>query len=508
MGELALTITGLSANDPVPGTYLEVLFAQGEVAGGGGVPKVLFIGPKTSGGSATTNTMVYALTSVQDAVTYFGTGSPIHRMMKRFVEQCKTAVIYGIAPTESAGTQATGSITFATVATAAGKASVTLAGETIEIGITDNMTVTAAATALKNEINLQTHWPVTATSSAGVTKLLARLKGTNGNMIRYRAAISSSIAMTITAAAGAMTGGATDEAYTTALTTIEPSEYYYIVPGVNVSAATSARIGAVKTAVVAQALPTVGIRQQVVCAHGGTNATAISFAAATNGGANQPRVSCVWQENPEWEPMEVAAHVAGLRYAKEVSNPVYNYDSYGLGANDMLNVPKQYSSSDWPTRSEISAAISGGLTPVAVSNGVKTYIARMCTCSTDVRVRDSSKVTTADKFATDLTAKYASQWAGANVQDDPSNDNVQVAPTVCTPKRLKDLTIKPLYKLYAEEYGFLDSDKTMGSTTGDIVACTTGIDPVNTARINARIPLHVMPLLHQFAAVVSENSAG
>jgi phage tail sheath gpL-like len=508
MGDLALTITGLSANDPVPGTYLEVLFAQGEVAGGGGVPKVLFIGPKTSSGDATTNTQVYALTSVQDAVSRFGTGSPIHRSMRRFVEKCKTALCYGIAPAESAGTQATGHVTLANAATAAGTLKLTLCGETIEIGVTDGMTATAAATALKNEINLQTHWPVTAANTTAAVTMTARIKGNNGNMIRYRSAISGSIAMTASDGGAVMSGGATDESYTTVLSTIESAQYEYIVPCVNVSAATSARIGAVKTAVVAQALPTVGIRQQVICAHGGTNATAISFAAATNGGANQPRVSCAWQEKPEWEPMEVAAYVAGLRYSKEVSNPVYNYDSYGLGANDLFDVPKQYGSSDWPTRAEISAAISGGLSPVAVSNGVKAYVVRMCTCSTDVRVRDTSKVTTADKFATDLTARYTSQWAGANVQDDPSNDNVQVAHTVCTPNRLKGLTIQPLYKLYAEEYGFLDSDKTMDSSTGDIAACTTGIDPVNTNRINARIPLHVMPLLHQFAAIVSENSAG
>jgi len=82
-----------------------------------------------------------------------------------------------------------------------------------------------------------------------------------------------------------------------------------------------------------------------------------------------------------------------------------------------------------------------------------------------------------------------------------------VAANVCTPDRLKTLTIAPLYKQYAND-GWLDSAKTLDSTSGDMVACTTGIDPNNATRINARVPLHVTPLLHQFAALVSENSAG
>jgi hypothetical protein len=224
------------------------------------------------------------------------------------------------------------------------------------------------------------------------------------------------------------------------------------------------------------------------------------------GPANQPRFSVVWQESSEWEPCEIAAYVAGLRYSKEVANPVVNYDGYGKGVNDVFSVPPQYSSADWPTRAEISAAISGGLTPIAVMGGTRTYVVRMCTASTDVRVRDTAKVTCADRFAADLGARYQSQWTAANVQDDPSNDNVQVAPNVCTPKRLKDLTIKPLYVQYAKN-GWLDSAKTLDATTGDLVACTTGIDTNNATRINARVPIHVTPLLHQFAAIVSENSA-
>jgi hypothetical protein len=213
----------------------------------------------------------------------------------------------------------------------------------------------------------------------------------------------------------------------------------------------------------------------------------------------------MWQQDAEWEPSTIAAHFAGVRYNKEVDNPVYNYDFYGKRVNDIWNVPVPYTTGDYPTRSEISAAISAGLTPVAVS-GNRTYVVRSCTCSTDVRVRDTSKVTTADKFAADLGARYESQWASANLQDDPSDTNKQVAPTVLTPSKLKALTIVPLYIRYSKN-GWLDSAKTLDAG-GDVDACATGIDSVNVTRVNARVPLHVTPHCHQFAALISENSAG
>lgn len=506
MSTLTQPITGLSANDPVPGTYLEVAFAQGEIAGDPNTPKVLLIGPKLASGSATANTQVYLLTGVEDAKDKGGAGTPVHRMARRFAEVCKSAQLYAVFTADSTGgTTAGNTITLAGgTASATGVITYTLAGEKIQVGVPKGTTITAAATDLKEEINLQTHWPVTAVSTAGVVTVTSKCKGTDQNAIRQRAEISNGITMTATVGNATLTGGTSADSYTAALATIEPDKYDYIVPFVNPTSTSDTRVAALKTQIVAQALPTVGIRQQAIICHGGTQSVAGTFVA--NSPANHARMQCLWQEKPEWEPAEVAAHFAAVRYNKEVPNPVYNYDFYGKRVNDIWNVPKQYASSDWPTRTEISAAISAGLSPIAVNNGSRTYVVRSCTCSTDVRVRDTSKVTTADRFAADLGARYESQWASANLQDDPADSNVQVAANVLTPARLKALTIVPLYIRYAND-GWLDSDKTFDSTNGDIVACTTGIDGTNPTRVNARVPLHVTKHAHQFAALISENSA-
>ena len=49
----SIVLTGLSSSDPVPGTYIQIAFAQGQVAGFQGKRPILLVGNKTSAGSAT-----------------------------------------------------------------------------------------------------------------------------------------------------------------------------------------------------------------------------------------------------------------------------------------------------------------------------------------------------------------------------------------------------------------------------------------------------------------------
>ena len=97
----AISITGLSADDPVPGSYLQIDFAQGEAAGSGGPIEVLLMGNLLSTGSATVDTIVYGPDSIvqlvteQDAIDLFGTGSELHRMFRRFVRVNKTTICPG-----------------------------------------------------------------------------------------------------------------------------------------------------------------------------------------------------------------------------------------------------------------------------------------------------------------------------------------------------------------------------------------------------------------------------
>lgn len=509
MGTLSLALSGLSTI--LPGTFIEVKFAQGQSNGANSIKKVLFTGVKTASGSATTDTQVYPIGSEADAITYFGAGSKLHRMIRRFLQACPNAAIYGICAAESGGSVATDVITPTNAATSAGVISYTLCGETITIPVANGQSVATTVADFVAAVNLQTHWPVVAVDTGGTHTTItinAKLKGTDGNWIRHRVSTTAT-GQTCTAGAAALASGITDEVYTTVCSTLLADDYDLIVLGANPTAAANVRLGVLANQVITQALPASGIRQQVMFGSAVSIANAVSLSAGvltTAGPANNPRFVHVHQENSEWEPMELAAYVAGVRFNEEFgSNPWANYDSFGIKTGTALAIPKQYSSADYPTRLEQGTLLAGGVTPIAVDTLGRTYVTQMVTCSTDVRVRDVAKVSVCDSFADDLAVRYGTSGYTA-LQDDPA-DGVQLPPNVATPLRVKNQTIAPLYIRYAGD-GWLDSDKTLAATTGDIYACTTGIDPVVNTRINARIPLHVMALCHQFCALVTENSAG
>ena len=55
----SIVLTGLGSDYPIPGTYVEINFAQGPAAGSGGPYTALIIANKLSTGSATADTVVY-----------------------------------------------------------------------------------------------------------------------------------------------------------------------------------------------------------------------------------------------------------------------------------------------------------------------------------------------------------------------------------------------------------------------------------------------------------------
>lgn len=501
MGTLSLSLSGVATNFLVPMSLIETAFAQGSLLGNPGTPTVLLMGVKTSTGSATVDTTVYGpLGTEAEVVALFGAGSDHYVQWKAFTAVCKSAPMYGIAVTESVGTAATGTVTFVGVASGAGKVSYTIAGRLIEVAVTNGEAIADMAIALRDAINnYRPYLPVTATANLGVVTVLHRIKGTNGNHVRHRVTITSGITTTAAVNAAALATGATDEAYTTALASVLPTKYNYILPAINPTAGSDARFLALSSQIVTQALPTTGIRQQTILCTDATLADATTLVTAYNKARNQ----VMWQEAGEWLPMEVAAHFAGVRYNLETgADPGVSYDGYGRGVNDVWFVPAAYAQGDWPSLVEQNTALSVGLTPVASMTAGKSYVVMSCTAAgADPRIRDTCKVTVIDRFADDLGAVYDSQWARAKIADNQLDGERPYPANVATPDRVKYTTIHPLIVRYAD--ASLVSD-----LTNTLAAVATGIDPTVVTRMNARIPLKVTSLAHQLCALVSEVSSG
>lgn len=504
MATLPLSLTGVASNWVVPQTMIQVSFAQGALLANPGQTKVLLTGVKTTAGSATVGTQVYGpLSRESDVTEYFGAGSPIHRAWLRISQVCKTAAVYAICAAESAGTAASDTITFATAATGAGSVRYTCAGETVEVAFQSGDAYdTDIAADLVTAINAQTHWPIAATRSNGVVTVTAKIKGTSGNWIRHRASITSGVGTTVAVAHSTLTSGATDESYTTLLSTILSEKFDYIVPCINPTAGSNANIAALVTQMQTQALATSNIRQQAIVCSADTLSNATTFVTAYN----KPPVSVLHQKNSEWEPLEIAAHVAGIRYNEETgADPGVSYDGYGLGVNDIWAVPAQYSTSDRPSAIDINTALSVGLSPIAVNAAGKSYLVMSCTAAgADPRVRDTAKVTVAYRFASDLAARYASQWARSKLADNEPDGAKAYPSNVLTPERLATLTVYPMLRQYRDASLLVNVDGDAGS----IASASVGIDPSVSTRINCKIPLNVTPLNHQAQFLINEVSSG
>lgn len=503
MGTLALSLTGISTNWLPPGQLIQVQFAQGTLLGDPSQPKVLLMGVKNTAGSATAGTIVYPLGTEAEVIALFGTGSDVHVAWRSFTAVCKTANLYGIGIAESAGVNASATITFTTAATGSGSAEVTMFGETVSVSFQSGDAFdTVIAEAVKNAINAQTHWPVTAARVDGVVTITYRTKGTNGNWARLRVKITAGVGTTMVASGAVLASGATDEVYTTALGSILAARYNYIVPCVNPTGTSDARLAAVSAQVLSQALPGSGIRQQMVAATADSLSNATTLVTTYNKAGNQ----IWWHKNSEEMPFQVAAHNAAVRYNLETgADPGVNYDGYGPGVNDVFFLKPQYSDADFPTQANINTALSVGLSPIGVNAQKKAYMVMSCTAAgADPRIRDTSKVTVTYRFVDDVAALDASIWSRSKVADNEPEGARPYPANICTPNRLKDTVIVPVLRRYRDD-GLLTN---VDGLTGSIASCATGIDPTVTTRINARIQVNVTPLRHQVQFLVNEVSTG
>lgn len=504
----AITLTGLSANDPVPGSYLEINFAQGEAAGSGSPIEVLLMGNKLSSGSATADTTVYGpdtivqLQTEQDAINLFGAGSELHRMFRRFTAVNNDITLRAIAVTESGGAQATGTIRFVGTATSAGSAKIFVHDEFAEIAIDALETASAAASDMASQINQKTHWGVTATATAtgiwGFVTLIAKQRGTRGNDIRYMPQIAPNIGMTVpTAVDLAMAGGTTADDNTTALSTINAQRFYYIVPAAN----DATQLGALVTQIGTQAAPTTGIRQRAIA--GSIDTLANTNTLAT--GRNSARAEIVWSEKSPWTPAELAAnHAAIVTLFETKPNPKTNFAGFGNDAvtQPFWRVPRPRLDSAVPSRTSIKSALNNGVTPIAVNPNGSTYLVNRITTrslngsNNDYRIRDAHKVTICDFFGDDLLAKTVLNFSGKRIAADPPDGARAPGPLVVTPRIFKGAI-----------YGLLDvyDQNDLLQNVADIKAATVVQRETNpTTRMSARIPLQPIDNALQFAIAVDQ----
>ncbi len=503
----SIPLTGLAANDPVPGNYLEISFAQGAASLGTATYPILLLGNKSTAGDATVNSVVYGpgaasplpLSSMADAVARFGQGSELHRMWRRVTKINQVTPIYAVAITESIGSAATQALTFATTATANGTARYYVGDEFVDTPITSGDTAIVIATAVAVSINSKLDWPVTASAGGtAVCTLTAKNLGLRGNWLRGSCVISgASVGTTSSITAQAFfTGGTTADSSTTALATILPQRFYYIAS----AAEDSAQMLALITQVNLQAQPVTGIRQRVVAASIDTSGNVNALATTMN----SARMELVWMQNADWTPSELAANMAAV-YALEEAPLAFrcNFSGYGTDPKSQATwlVPPAKSGTT-PTRATIAAALNSGVTPIGTSSSGSTYLVKRITTrfksgsNLDYRIRDSHKVTVCDRFGDDWLAKCGLEFSGKKLANDPLKGQRTPSGDVITPR----VVLASLWQL-TEDY----SDLEMLQNVGQIKDGTLVIRETSpTSRISCKIPLQTIDICDQICTALDQ----
>jgi phage tail sheath gpL-like len=500
----SIPLTGLAANDPVPGVYTEVNFAQGTASSGQTEYSVLLMGNRLSTGSAADDGYVYGpdtatpFTSEADAIALFGQGSELHRMTKKFLKVNKSTSLYAICVKESVGAQATLAIAVGgSTATANSTLRVWVQDEYVDVSVVSGDTPTTVAAALEIAINSMGDWAVTGDSTTGTCTLTAKQKGLRGNFLRASAKFQSACGLTVTPAyQTAFSGGTTADSNTNALATIVGTRFYQIVS----AAEDASQFGALVTQIGTQAAPIVGIRQRAIAGSVDSEATAQAIAI----GINAARAEMIWQQNSDWTPAELATSAMACYSLFEApASPKLNFSGFG---NDAVTAPfwsvKAPLVGTVPTRVQIKAALNNGLSPIAPSKGGKTYLVKRITTRSlngsvpDYRIRDAHKVTVCDRYADDLSSKVSLQLSGKVIGNDPAKGQRVGGADVVYPQLVKKL-IDSVTSQY-DALGLLQN-------VSDIVSGTIVIREASpTTRISAKVPLEVADIADIFALQINQ----
>ncbi len=502
MPSISTGAAGVSVYYKLPKVMLQVLLGAAVASAGGRARKLLLMGNKTSAGTLTADTQVYAPTSIEDGAVAGGTGAEVSLMFAAARTAEPNVSAYMLAVTEAAGSKATGTFTFTgTTTTGSGDARFWIHGVLVTLAVSVGLTPTQLATALASAINGKgTYLCATATSSVGVVTVTYRHNGLRGNFCALRCEMDSTVTgMTLAASAAYLSGGAGQDDLTAALATAQASVYHRITPA-NFDATA---LGLVNTHVGSMGGPLVGRYEQVVACLDAkqTLGTATTIATGINDGLSQH----LFYPNAETLPMVTAAAWAATRAIAE-EEPSVNLSSMNMDVVDQYPVvlPPPLQSS-YLTDSQAAAALDVGLTPIQVTANGHPYIARSITTHSrdsggnpDTRVLDTNNPTVTQAFAEELQTSIPDEFKAKVLVDDPVDSDDELPTNATTPQRLKSHCV-------GRAFAWGKAGR-LTNVEADVATWVFSLAPNAPGRANATMPTHPAPWFVQFSAQIRQLS--
>lgn len=171
--------------------------------------------------------------SAEAAELYYGPGSQITRMIKKF-KAINSSLELWACPQGDGNTRSKGLITVTGPATSGGSIHLMIAGDKVSVAVDSGDTADAIATAVKAAINENPFLPVYATALAGVVTVWAKSIGLDGNFIDMRVNYNNGevtapgVGVTITAI-GAEQASSANPSLSSAIAAMGDERFDYII---------------------------------------------------------------------------------------------------------------------------------------------------------------------------------------------------------------------------------------------------------------------------------------
>ena len=191
--------------------------------------KILFVGQKTSAGTATSGVLYQNIPNDNTKDLLFGSHSMLANGIRQAKEYNSISQIDAIPLSDNGTDYATGLVVFTASTPTAGTIVVSIESEkyhSYTLNVTSASTATTIGDALVAAITADTTCPVTAVNTTGSVALTAVNAGTGGNFIGLKAVVTNT---TATVALTAMSGGSADPSLTNLFNVISNYRYQTIV---------------------------------------------------------------------------------------------------------------------------------------------------------------------------------------------------------------------------------------------------------------------------------------
>ncbi|HEY3494742.1 MAG TPA: hypothetical protein VGK73_08660 [Polyangiaceae bacterium] len=509
---MTYAVTGIPSNYRAPLTAFQLIFGLGASSAAAGPRSALYVGKKTSAGTATINTR-YAVTSEDRAIDLFGAGSDLHIIARTHIAKNPTGKVYMACHLASSGgspVAATADIVITGTATGTGSFIVEGCGESFEVGYVSGDTPTVMGETLEGLINARTHLPLTSVNTTGTNAVTAKAVGASQNgvyMLRVVKQGDSGTGVSVSVSAEYLAGGvdgSTTEAslFSACLTAVAASsDYYHGIPQTVAAFST-----ALKTHITNRSLPLAGKRSRGFFPAVG----ALGATTTITTGLNYERLECVWQRGASQTPQQLVAWYVASKQLEEQVQSRFNFDNYS--ANGFIKPAPDVS--DWPTHeSDLGDAVNAGISPI-VSTDTGAYLAMgvttRCRDATgaleDFRASEPHRVSVLDELAATVSLNHQLTYANFAQQDDPRlpDGSVDVASLSnitgrkTTPFLFKSWFLQQLQPFFDER---LQDQGAWEAGTN----CR--IDPENNGRIQVTSTGRTIDLHHQATFRISETTA-